>query len=337
MYHTKYIIKTTLCLPFLLFSVSTFPMFTNFFEKVKQATLERIERNEKRKEKDAKEAKQRNKERIARRQRKKEYAQQLKDIQNIKTVVEVDAAIDNITARQYENILTELQRITYRSYDDLEKEINEQRRITKKLLKKENPHADHDPNIPNSITEQLCEALSHYHINPNNINFAYKNSDDAAATAYSGNMFAKSSIYKSKMINKPRITIYNLLLKQPHDDQRSVYHHEISHILLQHTYIRDLAWNKLPNILEETTTEPYTASEIWYKKKGISPLSSLIEEEADIHASLSSTPIAYTQMQQRCSYWPHTHIIDAQKHCEQLTVIYNLMKHKDELSQEKSL
>jgi hypothetical protein len=293
MNQNKHVLMVTLCISFLIYSSSNFATsFTSFDDMIME-----WEQKEKRNK-----------------------------------IAILNYQIDAIKNEHYQKILTELQRITNKPYDDLKKEIDEQRNLTKTLLQQENHHANHDPNIPNSITQKLCETISQHNINPNNINFAYKNSNSLHASAYSGNMYAGSWIDKPKIINKPEITIYDPLLKESEDSQLQTYHHEICHILLQHIYIDTLANKKLPNIiLEETTTEPYTASETYYKKKGISHLASLTEEEADIHASLSNSQIAYIGMQKRCSDRQHPHIIDKQNHCKKLTTIYELMKQKEKL------
>lgn len=242
----------------------------------------------------------------------------------------VEHEINIIKNEHYKKILNELQRITDRPYDDLKREIDKQRTLTKTLLQQENTRANHDPDLPNFITQKLCESISQHNINPNNIDLTYKNSDTAVATACGGNIFTGSFIFNPKIIDKPKITINDSLLKQSEHYHPKVYHHEISHILLQHTYILKLAYEKLPNIiLEEATTKPHTASEMYYKKKGVSRLASLIEEEADINAALTNSQVAYTSMQARCSFWPHNHITDKQNHCKQLTTIYTLMKQKE--------
>jgi hypothetical protein len=250
----------------------------------------------------------------------------------------INYQINAIKDDLYKKILTELQLITNRPYNYLKEEIDEQRNLTRTLLQQKNHHAQHDPNIPDSITQKLCETISQHNINPNNIDFIYENSSTTTlAGTRGGAMRAGFLILNPKIIKKPDITIYSALLKESGQYQLQTYHHEICHILLQHSHIHRLANKKLPNIiLEEATTEPYTASEIYYEKKGISHLASLIEEEADIHASLSSSQMAYIGMQRRCSSYSHVHITEKQNHCKNLTTIYELMKQKEKLSQKNS-
>lgn len=264
------------------------------------------------------------------------WTQQQKEKRN--NIDTINYQINAIKDELYKKILTELQLITNRPYNDLKEEIDQQRNLTRTLLQQNNHHAKHDPNIPDSITQNLYETISQHNINPNNIDFAYNNSNTTTlASAGGGSMRAGFFILNPKIVNKPEITIHSSFLKEPEQVQLQIYHHELCHILLQHSYINELAHKKLPDItLEEATTEPYTAAEIYYKKKGISHLASLIEEEADINASLSNSQVAYIGMQQRCYDRTHSHIIDTQNHCKNLTTIYKLMKQKEKLTKKTS-
>jgi hypothetical protein len=184
------------------------------------------------------------------------------------------------------------------------KRIDEEAEIKQRLAQKPNPQfIFHDPNMPQSTYDALCESIQEEGINPHNINLKYlpdlKN-EQMVLTLASADDFPS-----------PQITIYESLTTQAENFQLFTYKHEIFHILLRH---------ELENIRTRVT----------YKVNSNS-LISILEREANIRAASTSIELSETGMERICTQGGHPKIINNYHHCGEMKVLYELMKKKEEL------
>lgn len=205
MNQNKHILITTLCLPFLFFSSSSFAMLTPFIKKNIKWHEEKRKREE-----------------------------ELKEIKNIKTVSAMDTKIDTIKYDIYKECLTELAYITNQPFDQLRHNVDKERALIRKALQKENHRiVRHDKNIPSSMYENFTNIMLEEKINPNNIDLEYiTSSNDSNLLASS-----RGGLYSTFCI-KPTIELYSALSKQPKNSQKFIYYHELQHLFLGHTFIK---------------------------------------------------------------------------------------------------
>ncbi len=237
-------------------------------------------------------------------------------IKQLTTITSVDREINVLKNNVYKEGLTELASLTNKPYDSLQQEIDKKRAFVKQELRKNSySHKNHDPNIPSSMYQQLTDAMSEMQIHPNNIDLEYITSSEQSgllASAKSGSYFYDHCVVK------PRIRIYNELSKHSNDSQNFTYHHELQHILLEHSSIQSMV--SLCNSSYDRSHKP--------------ELTSIQEREADIHAASINIHNARIGIQNRCVFG-HKKIINHKKHCEEMITMYALMKQKEKLSRKK--
>jgi hypothetical protein len=167
----------------------------------------------------------------------------------------------------------------------------------------------YDPNMPRPIADALYKCIQEEGINPHNIKLEYfpnpENEPNLRAIARYDFKFKTSSTPET-------IIIYEALTMLPENVQRFIFKHELMHLLLLHN-------------LEEALTKRN------YNNPNLDVLNSIHEIEADIHAASKSLELADAGMKYRCTY-SHPQILDHNNHCKEMTLMYELMKRKEELS-----
>jgi hypothetical protein len=241
----------------------------------------------------------------------------IKAIKQLATVDDVDHEIHRIQDGIYHETLKEIEDVTHKPYNRLQYYFDLQRIIVKDLLQTENPSITqkHSKNIPPSIYNDIIFLLKKNNIDPKNITLKYEitSEENLLASAKGAEFNAQDFPY----FKKPQIKLFSELTKEPKPIQMFTYQHELSHILLQHTFMQSVVLSHVDN--------PENCN--------IDKLTSLNEKEADIYAASKNLLIAHAGMESRCTYG-HPDIIDPINHCDTMLIMYALMKQKDNLIKE---
>jgi Zn-dependent peptidase ImmA (M78 family) len=255
---------------------------------------------------------------IAKEQENKKYKQKILEVKRLTTVSDVDHEIDKLKNDVYHELLKEIEDITQQPHDTFK--FDAQRDIVKDLLRIENPFItqEHSKNIPLSIYNDLISLLKNNNIDPKHVTLQYTINSDQNMFAHS--IGARFNSQDFPYFHKPQIQLFSAITKRPQSQQLFTYQHELSHILLHHSYISEVAYSH--------TDDPINCN--------IDKLVSIIEREADIHAASKNLLLAGTSLDLRCNGISHRKIIDPKKHCDDMITIYTLMLHKEKLAQKKA-
>ena len=238
---------------------------------------------------------------------KRKHETKLKEVRQLTTVTAVDHEISTIKNDIHKECFTELGYITKFPYNELENLFDKEKTLVKKALQKEKPYItqEHDDNIPLSMYKNLIFTIQEEKINPKNLKLKYKIKPN--------NKTLMADSRGASYSTKARIRIYNILSQCSKSCQLFTFYHELAHLLLCHGLIDLFAKTASPG------------------KPNMTKLLSIEEREADIHAASKNAQIAYSGMEQRCTFG-HTLILDSQSHCHQMQIMYELMKQKEKLS-----
>jgi hypothetical protein len=232
------------------------------------------------------------------------FEEYLKKINNLSSITEIDNEITTIKDGIYQELITELSHITKKPYDTLKKSTDSKRNRIKKTLQKK-PYffiRRHDTKIPLSIYNDLHKSMLDENIHPDNITINYLPNINHSRSADATDLLRHINIYHKLSEDSPNLQLF-------------IHKHEIHHILLKH----------LSSLL---TASFYT--------NDLKNLISIKEREADIHAASKNLDLAHTGMQHRCTLG-HLNITNDQHHCEEMTIMYELMKRKSELSKNQQV
>ncbi len=244
----------------------------------------------------------------------------IKEIKQLATVDDVDHEIHRIQDDIYHETLKEIEGVTHKPYNHLQYYFDLQRIIVKDLLQTENPSITqkHNKNIPPSIYNDIVFLLRKNKIDPKNITLKYEitSEENLLASAKGAEFNAQDFPY----FKKPQIKLFSELTKTSRLNQMFTYQHELSHILLQHSFMLRVVLSHVDNPENFNTDK----------------LISLNEREADVYAASKNLSIAHAGMEDRCTYG-HVNIIDPIKHCDTMLIMYALMLQKEQLVQKESL
>lgn len=238
---------------------------------------------------------------------------------SMQTTDQVNCKIAQMKENASRKSIQELAHITGKPYEALKTQIDLERDITKEILKIPTPHplATHDPRIPAPLYKTMCTTMQDEGLNPHSVKLTYKtDSQDTHLLADSRGFIFANGFPIGLLRSAPKIQFYPPLSQGSQADQFFTCGHELWHILLLHNSMGYIARTHNPN----TDTER---------------LYSLREQEADVYAASKNKEIAHAAAIARCTVGRHAAIVENESHCQQMQMMYALLKRKDELSKDE--
>ena len=278
-----------LILPFLFTFSSSMPMLTSLFKQTLQKFTQSREGSE------------------------------ITRIRQLATIADVDHEIDMIKDDVYDKTLKEIKNLSDIPYDTVRLYFDFRRGVVKNVLETSNPliNQEHDKNIPSSIYNDLISLLKDNSIDPKNVTLKYENSSEKGLLADARGANINVQTYPD--FEKPRIRLFSQLIEEPKSNKLFTYQHELSHILLEHSFMQRVVLSHIE--------DP--------KHCNLDQLTSLNEQEADIHAASKNIQLASAGVQSRCTYG-HIAVINPLEHCQVMITLYALMLQKEKLSTKAS-
>ena len=225
---------------------------------------------------------------------------------------EINQQLESIRTNIDEELLKEFQALTGKPYSEVKEYVKNGTAWIKKDLNSQR-FAWYDfwfpaplrYNIPKEHKNFLNENLKECGVNPDMIDLNYIKQTPSVESPFIATAAGRRSFNRKHIFEQ--INLYNKFFELPADEQSFVIAHEVNHLLLGHSSIIIDVHNKNPNFPS---------------------LSSIIERQADTHAALQNSKIAYGAVKM-CR---HPYIIDKEAHCKEMQKIYFLMKLKEESS-----
>lgn len=232
-------------------------------------------------------------------------------VKSFQSIDEVNGRIVQMKNDASKESIQEFAHITGIPYETAKIHIDQTRALVKEALKFPNPDATHDPAIPAPLYATICKSMSDEGMNPQSTTLIYK----AGPEKINSILFAEATsttFYDGLPRLNPHIQFYSPSLQVHQAQQAFICEHELRHVVLHHSLMGYIA----------KTSNPSANQKI---------LHSAQEKEADIYAASKNAYIARTAAMIRCTS-RHAAIIDHQEHCQQMQLMYALMKRKEELS-----
>jgi hypothetical protein len=265
----------------------------------------------------------------------------LQNIGKISSLKQIDECKEHIKQQIDQELIAEVALQTNLPTKDVQEWIKNERHATKEFLQLKNVGYNshgltnllqsvydkivklmkHSFSLPQPIYEKTIAIIQEENLDPNKITITHDRSYPAIAYAS-----CQRHPITRKITRNPILGICPPLYRKNTSsaEQDFTLNHEMNHIKLCHTAIH----TKMLSHPTPDNISPYAKE---------ANINSIKERQANIHTALKNKELARTGVAEECFYRPHRYILDKKQHCNEMWIIWDLMRQEEQLKQQNQL